>query len=116
MKKAIITGVTGQDGVYLAEFLLSKGYEVYGIKIRSSLFNTQRIDHSHPTTLKQRFRSKGKSLLRVSYLHQGAISLDLQKKFLPKLKRKLTKLICLYFQILTMGVCHNQWSNRLSHF
>jgi GDPmannose 4,6-dehydratase len=45
MKKAIITGITGQDGAYLAEFLLNKGYEVHGVKRRSSLFNTQRIDH-----------------------------------------------------------------------
>jgi GDPmannose 4,6-dehydratase len=45
MKKALITGVTGQDGAYLAELLLSKGYEVHGIKRRSSLFNTDRIDH-----------------------------------------------------------------------
>ncbi|MEI8187281.1 MAG: GDP-mannose 4,6-dehydratase [Chlorobiaceae bacterium] len=45
MKKALITGVTGQDGAYLAEFLLEKGYEVHGIKRRSSLFNTDRIDH-----------------------------------------------------------------------
>jgi GDPmannose 4,6-dehydratase len=44
-KKALITGVTGQDGAYLAEFLLGKGYEVHGIKRRSSLFNTDRIDH-----------------------------------------------------------------------
>ena len=44
-KKAIITGITGQDGAYLAELLLSKGYEVHGIKRRSSLFNTNRIDH-----------------------------------------------------------------------
>jgi GDPmannose 4,6-dehydratase len=44
MKKALITGVTGQDGSYLAEFLLEKGYEVHGIKRRASLFNTQRID------------------------------------------------------------------------
>ncbi len=44
-KKAIITGVTGQDGAYLAEFLLSKDYEVHGIKRRSSIFNTQRVDH-----------------------------------------------------------------------
>ena len=42
---ALITGVTGQDGAYLAEFLLKKGYEVHGIKRRSSLFNTDRIDH-----------------------------------------------------------------------
>jgi GDPmannose 4,6-dehydratase len=45
MKKAIVTGITGQDGAYLAEFLLAKGYEVHGIKRRSSSFNTQRIDH-----------------------------------------------------------------------
>ncbi|USI28213.1 GDP-mannose 4,6-dehydratase [Alteromonas macleodii] len=45
MKKALITGVTGQDGSYLAEFLLEKGYEVHGIKRRASLFNTERVDH-----------------------------------------------------------------------
>lgn len=45
MKKALITGITGQDGSYLAELLLAKGYEVHGIKRRTSLFNTQRIDH-----------------------------------------------------------------------
>ena len=44
-KKALITGVTGQDGAYLAEFLLAKGYEVHGIKRRASSFNTQRVDH-----------------------------------------------------------------------
>lgn len=45
MKKALITGITGQDGAYLAEFLLEKGYQVHGIKRRTSLFNTERIDH-----------------------------------------------------------------------
>ena len=45
MKKALITGVTGQDGSYLVELLLDKGYEVFGIKRRSSSFNTQSIDH-----------------------------------------------------------------------
>ena len=45
MKKALITGITGQDGAYLAEFLLEKDYEVHGIKRRASLFNTERIDH-----------------------------------------------------------------------
>ncbi|HCM76894.1 MAG TPA: GDP-mannose 4,6-dehydratase [Cytophagales bacterium] len=45
MKKALITGITGQDGAYLSELLLSKGYEVHGVKRRSSLFNTDRIDH-----------------------------------------------------------------------
>jgi GDPmannose 4,6-dehydratase len=56
-KKALITGVTGQDGSYLAEFLLAKGYEVHGIKRRASLFNTQRIDHIYedPHVEHQRF-------------------------------------------------------------
>ena len=57
MKKALITGVTGQDGAYLAELLLGKGYEVHGIKRRSSLFNTGRIDHIYedPHQPHQRF-------------------------------------------------------------
>jgi len=56
-KKALITGVTGQDGAYLAEFLLDKGYEVHGIKRRTSLFNTDRIDHLYqdPHEEHQRF-------------------------------------------------------------
>ncbi|PIV32050.1 MAG: GDP-mannose 4,6-dehydratase, partial [Lysobacterales bacterium CG02_land_8_20_14_3_00_62_12] len=45
MKKALITGITGQDGAYLAELLLAKGYQVHGIKRRASSFNTDRIDH-----------------------------------------------------------------------
>ena len=45
MKKALITGITGQDGSYLVEFLLKKNYQVHGIKRRSSSFNTQRVDH-----------------------------------------------------------------------
>ncbi len=58
MKVALITGVTGQDGAYLAELLLSKGYMVHGIKRRSSLFNTQRIDHIYedPHIDNQHFR------------------------------------------------------------
>jgi len=57
MKKALITGITGQDGAYLAEFLLDKGYEVHGIKRRSSLFNTDRIDHLYqdPHEKEQKF-------------------------------------------------------------
>lgn len=57
MKKALITGVTGQDGSYLAELLLEKGYEVHGIKRRSSMFNTQRVDHIYqaPNTDNRRF-------------------------------------------------------------
>jgi len=57
MRKALITGITGQDGAYLAEFLLGKGYEVHGIKRRSSLFNTDRIDHLYqdPHEKEQKF-------------------------------------------------------------
>jgi len=57
MKKALITGITGQDGAYLAELLLEKGYEVHGIKRRTSLFNTDRIDHLYqdPHDLDRRF-------------------------------------------------------------
>jgi len=56
-KKALITGITGQDGAYLAEFLLNKGYEVHGIKRRASSFNTDRIDHLYqdPHEKEQRF-------------------------------------------------------------
>lgn len=57
IKKALITGITGQDGAYLAEFLLGKGYEVHGIKRRASSFNTDRIDHLYqdPHELDRRF-------------------------------------------------------------
>ena len=56
-KVALITGITGQDGAYLAEFLLNKGYVVHGIKRRTSLFNTARIDHLYqdPHETKRRF-------------------------------------------------------------
>lgn len=65
MKKALITGITGQDGSYLAELLLSKGYEVHGIKRRASLFNTQRVDH-----LYQDPQSKNKNFI----LHYGDLT------------------------------------------
>ena len=57
MKKALITGVTGQDGAYLSEFLLKKGYIVHGLKRRTSLFNTDRIDHIYqdPHIVNQKF-------------------------------------------------------------
>jgi GDPmannose 4,6-dehydratase len=54
LKKALITGVTGQDGAYLSELLLDKGYEVHGVKRRSSLFNTQRIDHLYVDAHKEK--------------------------------------------------------------
>ena len=56
MKKALITGITGQDGSYLAEFLLNKGYEVHGIKRRSSLINTDRIDHLYQDPHEQKIK------------------------------------------------------------
>ena len=61
-KTALITGITGQDGAYLAEFLLDKGYTVHGIKRRSSSFNTDRIDHLYqePHVANRKF-----------YLHYG---------------------------------------------
>lgn len=65
MKVALITGITGQDGAYLAEFLLEKGYEVHGIKRRSSLFNTERIDHLYQDPHEQNVRFK---------LHYGDLS------------------------------------------
>lgn len=58
MKKALITGITGQDGAYLAELLLSKGYEVHGTKRRASLFNTDRIDHLYQDPHEQDLRLK----------------------------------------------------------
>lgn len=65
MKTALITGVTGQDGAYLAEFLLEKGYQVHGIKRRSSLFNTQRVDHLYQDPHEKHIRFK---------LHYGDLS------------------------------------------
>jgi GDPmannose 4,6-dehydratase len=58
MKKALVTGITGQDGAYLAELLLSKGYEVHGVKRRSSLFNTDRIDHLYQDPHESHIRFK----------------------------------------------------------
>ncbi|MCI3950699.1 MAG: GDP-mannose 4,6-dehydratase [Burkholderiales bacterium] len=77
-KKALITGITGQDGAYLAEFLLGKGYEVHGIKRRASLFNTDRIDHLYqgPQERNRRFvlhygdMTDTSSLVRVIQLVQ----------------------------------------------
>ena len=58
MKKALITGITGQDGAYLAELLLGKGYEVHGIKRRTSLINTGRIDHIYKDPHEKNVRFK----------------------------------------------------------
>jgi len=79
MKKALITGITGQDGAYLARFLLAKGYEVHGIKRRSSLFNTQRVDGIY-----QGVHDPGKRF----FLHYGDLTdsaniISLVQKILP---------------------------------
>ncbi len=76
MKTALITGITGQDGSYLAEFLINKGYKVHGIKRRSSLFNTERIDHLYqdPHTKERNFilhhgdMTDSSSLIRIIQL------------------------------------------------
>ena len=73
MKKALITGITGQDGSYLAEFLLNEGYEVHGIKRRTSLINTDRIDHLYQDPHEQNRKfilhhgdlTDGTSLIRI---------------------------------------------------
>ncbi len=64
-KKALITGITGQDGSYLAELLLNKGYKVYGVVRRSSVFNTERIDHILSDAHLEGERSIGKSFFRI---------------------------------------------------
>jgi GDPmannose 4,6-dehydratase len=71
MKRALITGITGQDGAYLAEFLLEKGYEVHGIKRRSSSFNTQRVDHLYRDFHEKNGRKGGRPLVLqfLSLLH-----------------------------------------------
>src|SRR3989344_2395764 len=65
MKRAFITGITGQDGSYLAELLLEKGYEVHGLRRRASNFNTSRIDHLYKDP-----HARGRSL----FLHYGDLS------------------------------------------
>ena len=69
MKKALITGITGQDGSYLAEFLLNKGYEVHGILRRSSSFNTGRIEHLYIEDLIEDMHN-----YKNFYLHYGDIT------------------------------------------
>lgn len=65
MRKALITGITGQDGVYLAQLLLAKGYEVHGIKRRSSMFNTERLDHIYQDPHEKN---------RLFFLHYGDVT------------------------------------------
>lgn len=79
MKKALITGITGQDGAYLAELLLSKGYEVHGLKRRTSLFNTDRIDHLYEDVHEQ----SAKLRLHYGDLSDSANLIGLVQKIQP---------------------------------
>lgn len=79
MRKALITGVTGQDGAYLADYLLNKGYEVHGIKRRSSLFNTQRIDHLYRDTHEENV----KFILHYGDLTDGANLIRIMQEVQP---------------------------------
>ena len=76
MRVALVTGVTGQDGSYLSEFLLSKGYQVHGIKRRSSSFNTSRIDHLY----QEPHESNPKFILHYGDLTDSTNIFNLQKK------------------------------------
>jgi GDPmannose 4,6-dehydratase len=78
MKKALITGITGQDGAYLAEFLLEKGYKVHGIKRRTSLFNTERIDH-----LFEGLNKKKNFFLHYGDMTDGSSLINIIQKTLP---------------------------------
>ena len=79
MKKALITGITGQDGSYLAELLLSKGYEVHGIIRRASTFNTRRIDHIYHDPHRNGEEVKLLPALRRCFSHRKPDGCDLQR-------------------------------------
>jgi len=83
MKKALITGVTGQDGSYLAEFLIEKGYEVHGIIRRSSSFNTHRIEHLYIEELIQDFKSKRNIILHYGDMTDATSLIRLFKEIKP---------------------------------
>ena len=93
MKVALITGITGQDGAYLAEFLLKKGYMVHGIKRRSSLFNTDRIDHLYQdphvpnAQLKLHYGdlTDSTNLIRIIQIHYKGITLKTSYQVLKTL-------------------------------
>lgn len=79
MKIALITGITGQDGSYLAEFLLDKGYIVHGIKRRSSSFNTARIDHIY----QDRYKAKERFILHYGDLTDSTNIIRIIQEVLP---------------------------------
>ena len=120
MKKALITGITGQDGSYLAEFLLEKGYEVHGIKRRASSFNTQRIDHIYqdPHVDNARFKlhygdlTDSSNLTRILQEVQPdeVYNLGAQSLMLVKLRYIAYRnhLLC-YHYVLTNKYAHYHW-------
>jgi GDPmannose 4,6-dehydratase len=79
MKKALVTGVTGQDGSYLAELLLGKGYEVHGIIRRSSSFNTDRIDHMY----RDPHEGRRRLILHHGDLDDGVSLVNLLRRIAP---------------------------------
>ena len=89
MKKALITGITGQDGAYLAELLLSKGYEVHGLKRRSSLFNTERIDHlyqdPHEENIRMASRMRRTPIPSALAVYSGVSKLTFTWDMAPRL-------------------------------
>ncbi|MEK0311641.1 GDP-mannose 4,6-dehydratase, partial [Sweet potato little leaf phytoplasma] len=124
MKSALITGITGQDGSYLAELLLEKGYMVHGIKRRASSFNTQRIDHLYIDQHEQHVRFKlhygdltdSTNLIRIiqevqpdEIYNLGAmshvkVSVDLKLINLSKIKQIIK---ILFLNILQIKFCYN---------
>ena len=83
MKKALITGINGQDGSYLAEFLFKKGYEVHGILRRSSSFNTSRIEHLYIDDLIKDLKSKRKISLHYGDMTDSTNLIRLIQKIKP---------------------------------
>ena len=83
MKKALITGITGQDGSYLAEFLLNKGYEVHGLLRRSSSFNTGRIEHLYVDEYIEDMHNKKKFYLHYGDMTDSSNIISLIQKILP---------------------------------
>ena len=84
MKKALITGINGQDGSYLAEFLIEKGYEVHGIIRRSSTFNTERIEHLYIDTLLQDLHQEKKINLHYGDMTDSTNLIRLVQQIRPE--------------------------------
>ena len=110
MKRALIVGITGQDGAYLAELLLSKGYEVHGMKRRSSSFNTVRIEHLYQDPQK----SDRRLILHYGDLTDSTNIVRIVQEVQPDEIYNLgTKSCCRLFR--TAGIhCRLQWTRRFA--